>query len=139
MSTLNLGIYNDSHDLTPIESFSLNMDYAKSFNITNYVSWSIDFEKTGSVSKARWMFHILYCDKSYILEFNQTDELKAADTQKARINDMSMIFAWESTSTINPIFTRIYNCDKLKLTLYTDYFIKDVKCVKNALSVNDPA
>ncbi|OAF66149.1 hypothetical protein A3Q56_06022, partial [Intoshia linei] len=65
--------------------------------------------------------------------------LKAADTQKARINDMSMIFAWESTSTINPIFTRIYNCDKLKFTLHTDYFIKDVKCVKNAPSVNDPA
>ncbi|OAF65327.1 hypothetical protein A3Q56_06967 [Intoshia linei] len=52
---------------------------------------------------------------------------------------MSMIFAWESTSTVNPIFTRIYNCDQLKFTLHTDYFIKDVKCGKNAISVNDPA
>ncbi|OAF63921.1 hypothetical protein A3Q56_08379 [Intoshia linei] len=50
-----------------------------------------------------------------------------------------MIFAWASTSTINPIFTSIYNCDKLKFTFHTDYFIKDVKCVKNAPSVNNPA
>ncbi|OAF69530.1 hypothetical protein A3Q56_02636, partial [Intoshia linei] len=63
---------------------------------------------------------------------------KAANTQNATINEMSMIVIWESTSTINPIFTRIYNCPKLKFTLHTDYLIKDVNCVKNAPSVNNP-